>query len=332
MQKEDINIDDLVIDFLSGNISDEDQLSLANLLKSNEQFKDQFDELVKLRSRLMVPEIELGKGDNYKKLQNQLQSEPKLRISNFQYFKRFAAVAALLISISVAVFYIVGDVVSPDKSNFCYETSTPFGSQTKIILPDSTVVWLNSGSSLKYNQSFAEEVREVFLLGEAYFEVKKDKSKPFLVHTTELDVKVLGTTFNVRAYNDDQSIEVDLIKGIVNVSLAEIKNIASVTMKPNERLVYNKHTNELDAYTIDASRSALWKTGRLCFVDATVEQISKDLERKYDVKIHINNDEIKSELFSGSLNLNLSLKEILTYIDVDKKFRIIQTGDTIIIR
>jgi ferric-dicitrate binding protein FerR (iron transport regulator) len=102
-------------------------------------------------------------------------------------------------------------------------------------------------------------------------------------------------------------------------------------MKPNERLVFDKQTKDIKTSEVDAARSALWTTGKLCFVDATLEQIAKDLERKYDVKIQIASEKMKNEVFSGSINLNLSLKEVLSYIDVDKKFSINQNGDTIYI-
>jgi len=164
-----------------------------------------------------------------------------------------------------------------------------------------------------------------------YFEVTKDKSKPFIVQTDSLNVHVLGTVFNVRAYNDNAEVVVSLIEGSVNISLPKHESVVLHTMKPNEEFVFNKLTSTIESTETEASRSGLWTTGKLCFVDATLEQISKDLERKYNVEIHIANDNIRNELFSGSLNLNLTLKDVLSYIDVDKKFSINQSGDTIYI-
>lgn len=331
MQSEKKNFDDLIIDYFSGNISEMDQQRLSELLKSNVDFKTQFDEMIKLRAVSFAPQIEGEKQDNYKKLMEQINDVPTYTISRswITNFRRIAAIIALVVSVSVASFYIIRDITSHSDASFCYETFSPIGSQTKIILPDSTVVWLNSGSSLKYNRSFGNKNREVVLSGEGYFEVKKDKAKPFLVHADSLDVRVLGTVFNVSAYKENAEITVSLIEGAVNISLPKLEKVGSLTMKPNEQLVFNKQTKKMIYSETDASRSALWTTGKLCFVDATIEQISKDLERKYDVKIKIANEQIKKELFSGSLNLNLSLKDILSYIDVDKKFRTNQVGDTI---
>jgi transmembrane sensor len=332
MQSENKNFDDLMIDYFSGSISEIDQQCLSELLKSNVDFKMRFEEMLKLRAVSFIPQLEARKQANYKDLIEQIKEDvPTVTMSRSwtSRFRRIAAIVILMISVSVASFYISRDIISPRDTSICYETVAPIGSQTKIILPDSTVVWLNSGSSLKYSQAFGKKNREVALAGEGYFVVTKNKNKPFLVHTGSLDIKVVGTIFNVRSYSETTDLTVSLIEGTVNVSLPESKNVGSVTMKPNEILVFNKLTKEMKTSETDAYRSALWITGKLCFVDATIEKISKDLERKYDVKIQIANEQIKKELFSGSLNLNLSLKDILLYIDVDKKFKINQVGDTI---
>jgi ferric-dicitrate binding protein FerR (iron transport regulator) len=333
MKSEDKDFEDLMIDYLSGNISEMDQQHLTELLKSNRDFKIRFDEMLKTRAMSYVPGIEAQKQSNYNKILEQINDTPTFNSSHswFSNFRKIAAIITFVISVSVASFYIYTDISSPADTAFQYETFSPIGSQTKIILPDSTVVWLNSGSSLKYNQSFGKKDREVTLVGEGYFEVTKDKSKPFIVHTDSLNINVLGTVFNLRAYNDDADVIVNLIEGFVNISLPTTKNVGLLSIKPNERMVFNKESKKIETSETDASRSSLWTTGKLCFVDATLEQISKDLERKYDVKIQIENDKIKNEIFSGSLNLNLSLKEVLSYIDVDKKFSIIQTGDTIVV-
>lgn len=333
MKSEDKNFEDLMIDYFSGAISETDQQHLSELLKSNREFKMRFDEMLKIRAMSYVSGIEAEKQSNYNKILEQINDTPTFNSSRswFSNFRKIAAIIALVVSVSVASFYIYRDISSPDDAAFWYETFSPIGSQTKIILPDSTVVWLNSGTSLKYNKAYGKKNREVTLAGEGYFEVNKDESKPFYVHTDSLDVRVLGTTFNMKAYSDEANVTVNLIEGSVDVSLPTSKNKGSLLMKPNEKIVFNKQTKKIESSEVDASRSSLWTTGKLCFVDATLEQISKDLERKYNVKIYIASDKVKNELFSGSLNLNLSLKEVFSYIDVDKKFSIHQTGDSILI-
>lgn len=335
MQSENKDFDDLMIDYLSESISERDQQRLFEFLNSNVDLKARFDEMIKLHAVSFIPLFEVEKQANYKRLIQQIKEDVTmvgLSRSWANGFRQIAAIVILVISVSASLFYVYRDITSPSDASICYETIAPIGSQTKIILPDSTVVWLNSGSSLKYNQSFGKKNRVVTLSGEGYFVVSKDKKKQFTVHTEFLDVNDIGTIFNIKSYKNDQEITINLIEGAVNVYLPDNKDTGTLTMKPNDKFVYNKITKKIDCFQTDASRSAFWTTGKLCFVDATIEQISKDLERKYNVKIRISNDKIKNELFSGSLNLNMSLKEILLYIDVDKKFKISQLGDTINIK
>ncbi len=317
--------------YLSGDISEKDQQHFFELLKSNADLKMRFDEMLKVRSVAFIPQLETEKQANYRRLMMQINEVAPTVGGSHSWtnsFLRIAAILILLVSVSISTFYVYKDLTSNDTA-LCYETVVPVGSQTKIILPDSTVVWLNSGSTLRYNQAFGKNSREVTLMGEGYFEVSKNKKKPFTVHTGMLDINDIGTIFNVKSYAEEKEIIVHLIEGAVNVSLPDNKDVGSFAMKPNDRLVYNKTTKKINYLQTDASRSALWTTGKLCFVDATIEQISKDLERKYNVRILILNEKIKSELFSGSINMNLPLKDIFLYIDVDKKFKISQVGDTI---
>lgn len=333
MASEDKKFEELLIDFLSGDISSENQQQLSDLLNSNNELKVRFDEMLKLHAISMVPAIESGKQANYATLIGRIKSTPTTNRSDsrFSSVRNIAASFVFIISLSLALIYGYRDLTTPSDTAFSYETFSPKGSQTKIILPDSTIVWLNSASTLKYNRAYGKKNREVTLVGEGYFEVTSLAKRPFVVHTGGLSVNVLGTVFNVRAYNEDDNVTVNLMKGSVNLKIPGSGNDQLHTMKPNDQLVFNKLTRKIELSQTDASRSALWTTGRLSFVDATFDQISRDLERKYDVTIQIADNTIKSEVFSGSIDMNLSLKEVLTYIDVDKKFAIHQQGDTLLI-
>jgi len=333
MQNEDSHIDDLMLDFFSGSISEKDRQYLFQLLLSNETYQSRFDSMIKLRAVSFIPYIESQKQDNYQALMRKIKSKPNKQPNRWlRSFLRVAAIVIFVISLSVASFYVYHDITALGNKDICYETIVPAGSQTKVILPDSSVVWLNSESTLKYYQNFGHKRRDVYLIGEGYFEVQKNMKKPFFVHTDYIDVKVLGTVFNVRAYKGDNTTEISLIQGFVDVLLTNSHQSTSFSLKVNERLIYNKQTQIISKYATEASKSALWTIGKLSFVDATIDQIAKDLERKFNVKIRIDSEQIKQEHFSGSLNLNNSLKEILTYLDVDKKFVFVQAGDTIHIR
>lgn len=333
MTSESKKFEELLIDFLSGDISSENQQRLFDLLNSNYELKVRFEEMLKLRVISMVPTIESGKQANYATLMDRINSTPTINQSGswFSSVRNIVASFVFIISLSFALIYGYRDLTTPSDTAFNYETFSPEGSQTKIILPDSTVVWLNSASTLKYSRAYGKKNREVTLAGEGYFEVTKNAKSPFIVHTNDLSVNVLGTVFNVRAFGEDDHVTVNLIKGSVNLTIPGSGNNQVHTLKPNDQLIFNKQTRKIELTQTDASRSALWTTGRLSFVDATFDQISRDLERRYNVTIQIAENTIKNEVFSGSLDMNLSLKEVLTYIDVDKKFAIHQHGDTLLI-
>ena len=323
----------LMSNHLSGNISDDEERSLLDILNSDPKYKVLYSEMAKTRAISFIPLFEKEKKFNYKNLIHVLNNGFVLneKTNLFHKFSRIAAVIIFVLSTSISSYYIFSNSNISNKLANC-ETIVPLGSQAKIILPDGTVAWLNSGSTLKYNNLYGKKTRDVLLTGEGYFQVTKDKSKPFLVHTNNIEIKVLGTVFNVRSYLDDPTVEVNLLEGKVDVTTRNNGSLKKLTLAPNEKIIYTKKTGTMFSYKAIADKSAQWTIGRLCFVDATLENIVKDLERKYDVKIKLETENIKSEVFSGSLNLKQPLNDILDYLDVDKKFTRKYSGKTIIIK
>lgn len=312
----------LMMHHLSESISDNDERLLLDILNSDHKFKVLYNEMVKTRAISLIPFIESRKKSNYKLLLQLMNnglsfnSQPKL----LQYFLRIAAIIIFVLSTSISTYYIYIGYNNSTNNLMSYQTVVPLGSQAKIVLPDGTVAWLNSGSTLKYNNLYGKKNREVLMTGEGYFDVKKDKNKPFLVHTNNIEIKVLGTVFNVRSYIDDPAVEVNLLEGKVDVSLLDNKNAEKLTLTPNHKIIYNKKSKTMQSFAADVSKSTQWQTGKLCFIDASLEEIAKDLERKYDVQICFQSNKIKNEFYSGSLDLNLPLNTLLEYIDVDNKF------------
>lgn len=327
---EQIDFEELMIGFLSGTNTDEEQEQLVQRLQTDESCRMKYREMTKTNAISFIPLIEAEKGKNYRLLRDKLSGK-RSSVSLFGQLCRIAAVLLFILSVGTAFYYVYHDVTEPAEQLAYYETVVPLGSQSKVILPDSSIAWLNSGSVLKYNRSFGKNTRDVYLTGEGYFEVKKDTRKPFLVHTNEIDIQVLGTIFNVRSYLEDTSTEVNLIAGCITVSALHTKGSRSITLHPNERLLYDKKSGKMFSSTAEASKSALWTTGKLSFVNATFADIALDLQRKFNVRIQINTVRIDKEYFSGSLNLSLSLDEILTYIDVDKKYKWTQHGNIVTI-
>jgi transmembrane sensor len=199
------------------------------------------------------------------------------------------------------------------------------GTRTKLVLPDSTRVWLNSNSRLKYSAEFDQTNREVVLEGEAYFDVAKDPRLPFVVHASSIDIKVLGTSFAVKSYPQDETIEATLLQGTIEISRKDNPGGARVILKPNEKLVFSKSftPHELGVPPPSIPRPAIatapdiavnsirqdipdsdkvetaWLYNRLVFDGDRFRQLADKMERWYNVRIVIRDSSLNSYRFSG---------------------------------
>lgn len=207
MQDNDILFDSLMNEYISGSITDEGKATLFALVEESDLYRKQYDEIVKLYVLLHVPMLEGRKETEYMRLKERLHltsaSLPKRRW--LIYARNVAAVFLLLVSVSVGSIFTYNELDRSGEQLF-NEMTVPFGSQTKVLLPDSSTAVLNSGSVLKYPLSYGKKERNVYLVGEGYFEVAKDKEKVFQVYAG--DMKVNGTKFNLRHYQDDHLPEV----------------------------------------------------------------------------------------------------------------------------
>lgn len=205
---------------------------------------------------------------------------------------------------------------------------TPHGVRTKVKLPDGSSVVMNSSSNLSYYDDPERNERTVSLQGEATFDVKHNTEKPFVVHTDELNITVLGTKFNVNAYNDDDDICVALIRGKVAL---KSKNGKEMILLPNEEARYNRKTGRLYKNPIDATEEISWHDGNIHFKNATFASLVSPLRHQYGVNIEIKSKVLHRQLFTGSFDGSKSINEILQEINVEKQFRWVQTGNTFII-
>lgn len=244
-------------------------------------------------------------------------------------YKRLAtyAVAASFIAAITLLYWLSGSsqqnlpIASEKPAN---EITVGHGSRTRIQLPDGSQVWINSGSTLTYENFYKSNTREVQLNGEAYFDVVKDPEHPFIVHTSGIDIKVLGTAFNVKAYKSESSIEATLIHGSIEVINKNRPGTPKIMLKPHEKLVYNKYPvsdtrdqradikpAEPDAYSItikplskDIPDSNIvetaWVYNKLSFEDERFEDLAGKMEKWYNLKILIEGEKLKDHKISGS--------------------------------
>lgn len=184
----------------------------------------------------------------------------------------------------------------------------PYGKKFEVELSDGTIVHLNSGSALKYPVKFiAGATRHVFLTGEAYFEVTKNKKMPFVVSANKMDVKVLGTHFNISAYQDEEAITTTLVEGKVAVEVNDLKTI----LIPSQQLSYTIANQETTLKNVNTKNVVSWKNGVFMFDDVSLLHATKQMSRSYNIPIVIQNKNIENFKLSGSISRNQKLEDIL---------------------
>ena len=183
--------------------------------------------------------------------------------------------------------------------------STPRATQYQLVLSDGTKVWLNAASSLKFPTTFNEHDRIVELSGEGYFEVAKNKEKPFIVRTGKQEVKVLGTHFDIMAYEDEESIQTTLLEGIVVVR----HDNQSETLEPGRQARLNRDDNRLTVAMVNTSHAIAWKNGYFFFDKSDVKTIMRQVSRWYDLDI-VYESPVPDLQFSGKIERSLPLSGI----------------------
>jgi transmembrane sensor len=221
------------------------------------------------------------------------------------------------------------------------EISTRNGSKTNVVLPDGTLVKLNAGSKLTYDKDYGNTIREVNLTGEAFFDVVKNKEKPFIIHTRKIDIKVLGTVFNVKSYPNEATTETSLVKGSIEVTFKD-RPAEKVILKPNEKLVVANDDPSSSAfakmqaikqtsdpivaishlnYTKKDSTiiETAWVQNKLVFRDELFRELALQMERWYAITIHFNDSDLAELRFTGSFE-NENIQQALDALKLSWRF------------
>ena len=207
----------------------------------------------------------------------------------------------------------------------------PRGGEYFLILSDSTKVWLNSETTLRFPVQFAADVRSVELTGEAYFEVKKNTKIPFIVNSVNQSIKVLGTQFNVSSYPENQNIYTTLVEGNVEVSMSNNPQI-NLILKPNEQSILNSDNNQIQKKSVDVNQYVAWKDGRFVFREQPLEEIMGTLSKWYDVQVVFSNERDKKLMFTGNLERYADFGEILAKIEKTNEVSFAIENNTITIQ
>jgi len=207
------------------------------------------------------------------------------------------------------------------KGEVKYNTlHVPNGRTFKLILSDGTAVSLNSGTKFTYPTYFDTNKRMVKLEGEAYFEVISDKKAPFIVQTSQVKTQVFGTKFNINAYENNDTQNISLLEGSIGVlPTANIKKIGLKIIKPNQQYIWDQSVERYNVKRVDASKFIDWVDGVLRFENESLENIIKRLERKYDIEIVCNNEDMNNKRFTGIFK-GETLNQVLTLIRATNSF------------
>lgn len=335
---------------LSGDATESQLAEISTMLKVNPSLQFLYDQMIEpvYCEKEAASKADQAYATHYVKMQlagmfdsaNNQNIEPELeKPTGFSKRKlAFIGIAAGIFTIFFINYSLRLDksVTKQTNNAFVNEVVTKRGSKSSIKLPDGTIVRLNTDSRLTYLNFTAGKNREVTLIGEAYFDVAHDSSKPFIIHTGKINIKVLGTSFNVRNYPQDKELETSLIKGKIEVSL-ESRPEDIITLKPTEKLIIAKEQDELATATKVKSSidnkvvltsitylrhdslvaETSWLNDKMVFVNQPLDKIAIELERKYAITVSFKDEKVKKYRYTGVFE-NVSLEKVFQLIKYSK--------------
>ncbi|WP_166922334.1 FecR family protein [Flavobacterium poyangense] len=224
--------------------------------------------------------------------------------------------ASVVLLVGLSCFFYLSSQTSTIK-----EYATKPGEHTKITLSDGTQIWLNAGSLLKCPTEFDGDTREVYLTGEAFFDVAKDKKHPFIIHTNKMDTKVLGTSFNVQAYPNQTTQEVSVLTGRVNVKSTVTEENVYVT--PGQKVVFKSKNSSLHAFSnIPMSSISLWRKNIIVFEDTPLPEVIATINRNYNIAVSVENknlNNLKISAYFKELPADQVIRLVCTIINANYK-------------
>lgn len=351
-------MEELIFRYLEGKASEEDKKALLEWLDESPINRKLFISLKQIYIEI-VAEISrntintdnayknfLSRVDDYEKKQKVLVHEKSRKL--IHQLRQYAAVAAVALLFGLLGYFMGNGPFNKSDSVKVCEIVVPLGGKSEVNLPDGSKVWLNAGSVFKYDKSFNKKSREVYLSGEAFFTIAKNRRRPFIVHTSYLDVKALGTSFNVKSYPDDNKIETTLVEG--KISVESKKDNKSYILIPKQKLTYfkpeEKYQNSENSQAnvnqkpeiskelspannsegliqqeisinknVNTKESTSWIKGDLIINKETLEELAKKLERKYNISFVFETDALKEYTYSGTLK-DFPLEQVLKAIEM----------------
>lgn len=300
---------------LEGDISPEEEQALnewINISTTNKQVYFQIKELWYHKQDQTNNSQAIAAYDkliNRIKFAEVAQSQTRVQQISFRInqFVKYAAILFFILSFGYLSYYFIE--AESTNNEFC-TISVPKGNKSEVILSDGSKIWLNNNSKLVYPKKFNAKERRIELIGEAYFEIEKNEKVPFIVQTSDISIKVLGTKFNVSAYANDKFIETTLISGKVMVQSNDNPEIETV-LKPGESLTFDKINNQSAVNEVDTEFYTYWMKGEFVFKDERFETLAKRIERIYNVEITFEDETLKDKTYTGDFKVDDNIYTIL---------------------
>lgn len=246
----------------------------------------------------------------------------KLMPAHAPWWKMVAAIIVIPLVICVILLLIrrtnsdtsLADNINEGRIENRYN---PIGQKSVLLLSDGTKVWVNAATRISYMNDFTHRTtRDVYLEGEAFFEVAHNPDQPFIVHTSGIDIKVLGTSFNVKCYPEEETIETTLVNGKVQIQQSDAKGnrIGDVELKPNQRAVFNKESKVINIEQVTEGNGGSWRQEKLVFDGESIDDVFRQMERWYNVRIHVENKGRLDCKLTATIE-NESLEEVLKLLE-----------------
>ena len=326
MEEEKKHIDELIATYLTEGLDKNALAELKAWIAASPENEDYFIQQREVWFSAVSREAasKYNKDKAFDTFRNRIGSRKQVEKAPRREFRlstlwRYAAIIALILAVGCFSYWQGGVNVKDTFADISVEA--PLGSRTKLYLPDGTLVWLNAGSRMTYSQGFGVDNREVELEGEGYFEVQRNEKLPFFVKTKDLQLQVLGTKFNFRDYPEDHEVVVSLLEGKVELNNL-LKKEKEAVLAPDERAILNKTNGLMTVETVTASNASQWTGGYLFFDEELLPDIVKELERSYNVNIHITNDSLNKFRFYGNfVRREQSIQEVLDALASTEKMQ-----------
>lgn len=315
----------LVVRFLSGAASEEEEMLLYSLLQERSYYsvyERNVGAWMENMSGVEGSDFDAdGAFSRLQKLSSDIDS--KKRSPQIRYFLRYAAVAAIILAVSLTWFlWPTSSVTTQSVAVARHELVVPRGSQCEFLLPDGTHVWINSGSKLSYLSDYDDTARYVSLEGEAYFEVAPNAQKPFVVSAGDLSIKALGTAFNVFTFNG--MVTTSLVEGCVEVKNS-IDASPAVTLLPGHEVVYDNKNGGIELSSVQTDLMCSWRHKKWVVKSMPLPEFIERLQRRYDATISIMNPQLFKAKVTGSF-VNEDIDQILSGIEAAFQLKIERNG------